>query len=136
MDLNKETIKKSICTYLRQGMFKKDAAIMAGISEKTLYRWVEEDDSFDSQVEANILKYKQSLIKVMTQQAKKNGMLALKILQARWPKESNHSQDEDFNERRTVEPIVVSYIKPRFPQPYNPEIQEDSNQNNLYVSDV
>ncbi|EKD91006.1 MAG: hypothetical protein ACD_30C00052G0024 [uncultured bacterium] len=89
---NKKT-KINICNYLRGGLYKKDAAIMAGISEKTFYRWVEEDDSFDSQVEASILEYKHSLIQTLNLNAEKNGMLALQILKIRWPKEWTQPQD-------------------------------------------
>ncbi len=83
----KEIIKEAVCANLRQGMIKKDAAKIAGISEKTFYRWVAEDDSFDSRVEANIIDYKQTLIKLINFHAMKNGMIALKILETRFPHE-------------------------------------------------
>lgn len=80
-------VKENICNYLREGMFKKDSAIMAGISEATLYRWIEEDESFKSHVEASILEYKRTLIKKMTVCAEKDGRLALEVLKRRFPKE-------------------------------------------------
>ena len=80
MDKSKqEKIKQKILDYLEQGAYKKDAALMSGISEKTFYRWLEEDDSFDSRVEASILCYKYSLIKTLNFQAKNNGTLPFKI---------------------------------------------------------
>lgn len=83
---NKET-KEKIHTYLKEGMCKKDAALMSGISEKTFYRWVSEDDSFDSCVEASILEYKHSLIKKINIAAEKDGRLALEVLTRRFPNE-------------------------------------------------
>lgn len=62
---NNKLVRDRICKYIKQGMFKKDAAVMAGISEATFYRWLDEDESFKSQVQANILKYKHSLIKIV-----------------------------------------------------------------------
>lgn len=89
MDNNqrKEEIKENVCSYLKQGMFKKDASKMAGISEDTYLRWYREDADFADRVEASILEYKQSLIQNLNIQAEKNGMLALKILQIRFPQE-------------------------------------------------
>jgi len=84
-------VKENICSYLKEGLFKKDSAIMAGISEATLYRWLEEDESFKSRVEASILEYKRTLIKNMTVCAEKDGRLALEVLKRRFPKEWSES---------------------------------------------
>lgn len=78
-------VKEIICSYLREGMFKKDSAVMAGISEATLYRWLEEDESFKSRVEASILEYKRTLIKNVSTCAEKDGKLALEVLKRRFP---------------------------------------------------
>ena len=80
-------IKDKIYAYLKEGMCKKDAALLAGISEKTFYRWVAENDSFDSRVEANIIKYKASLVEILSHHAEKDWRPAFKILQQRWPDE-------------------------------------------------
>jgi len=80
-------IKENICNYIREGMFKKDSAIMAGISEATFYRWIEEDESFESLVEASVMEYKRTLIKNITNCAEKDGRLALEVLKRRYPKE-------------------------------------------------
>lgn len=107
--------KEKIFHYLKLGLFKKDAALMAGISEKTLYRWLAEDDSFDSRVEASILEYKQALIKILNIHAVKNGMLALKILETRWPKEwavkkmSLEDSQQDDSIHKLVETIDKIY---------------------------
>lgn len=82
-----EKIKKRIYTLLREGLFKKDAAVMAGISEATYFRWIKEDESFESQVESSIVKYKYSLIKNITICSQKDGKLALEILRQRFPSE-------------------------------------------------
>lgn len=89
MDENqeKEETKQRIYNYLKEGMFKKDAAIMAGISEATLYRWLEEDESFKSRVEAGILEYKHSLVKIINTCADKDGRLVLEVLSRRFPSE-------------------------------------------------
>jgi transposase len=80
-------IKTNIYTFLKEGLCKRDAAIMAGISEATFYRWLKEDESFESQIEAKILEFKRSLIKNLTICAKKDGRLALEILKRRFPDE-------------------------------------------------
>lgn len=85
----KEETKNKIYEYLKEGMFKKDAAIMAGISEATFYRWVEEDESFESHIEASILEFKHSLMKNVNASAVKDGRLALEVLKRRFPKEWN-----------------------------------------------
>lgn len=86
-NMDTEQIKNNIFNYLKEGMYKKDSAIMAGISEATFYRWVEEDESFKSRVEASILEYKHSLIKNVNICAIKDGKLALEVLKRRFPKE-------------------------------------------------
>lgn len=86
-DASREKTKTDIYTYLKEGMYKRDAALMAGIDESTFYRWVKEDASFASRVEANILEYKRSLIRNVTKHSETNGMLALQILKTRWPNE-------------------------------------------------
>lgn len=87
MDRKKDETKSKIHEYLKEGLCKKDAAVMSGISEKTFYRWVSEDDSFDSHVEASILEYKHSLIKKVNIAAEKDGRLALEVLSRRFPNE-------------------------------------------------
>jgi transposase len=82
----KEQKKNMIYDYLRQGMSKKDAAIMSGISEATFYRWLE-DESFESRVEASILEYKHTLVKNVNISTEKDGRLALEVLKRRYPKE-------------------------------------------------
>lgn len=82
-----DEIKKDICDFLKEGITKKDAAIMAGISEATFYRWIEENESFKSRVEASILEYKHTLIKNVNTCAEKDGRLALEVLSRRYPKE-------------------------------------------------
>ena len=104
-------IKENIFNYLRQGMFKKDASVMAGISEATFYRWIEDDESFKSRVEASILLYKRSLIENMNTYAEKNGMLALKILQLRWPNEwGDHSITENSKEGETSSEKIAELL--------------------------
>ena len=49
-DLKRDKVKEDIYTYLKQGMYKKDAAVMAGVDESTLFRWIKEDASFASRV--------------------------------------------------------------------------------------
>lgn len=85
--MKNEVVYNNILESLRNGLNKKDSAIMAGIDESTFYRWMQSDASFASQVETNILIYKKSLIQDLNIQAKKNGALALRILEKRWPKE-------------------------------------------------
>jgi len=81
---NKATMA-ALCEYLENGMNKKDAAAMVGIGETTLYRWMKENGSFGSRVEASVLTYKQKLIQTMNISAVDDGRLALEILARRWP---------------------------------------------------
>lgn len=100
MDRKKDETKIKIHEYLKEGLCKKDAALMSGISEKTFYRWVSEDDSFDSQVESSILEYKHSLIKKVNIAAEKDGRLALEVLSRRFPSEwsANRIIERESNE--------------------------------------
>lgn len=81
--------KVDICEYLRQGLFKKDACVMAGIDKATFYRWVADDATFATQVKSAILEYKHALIKMITVGVQKTPRVGLDILRARWPKEWN-----------------------------------------------
>ncbi len=85
--IQNDGIKARILEYLKDGVSKKDSAVLSGISEATLYRWVEEDDSFKSQIEASILEYKHTLVKNLVANAEKDGRLALEILSRRYPNE-------------------------------------------------
>lgn len=76
-----------ICDYLENGLFQKDAAKLAGISETTFYDWLENKRSFRSRVEASLLKYKEKLIKNVNKGTDKEGKLALEVLARRWPDE-------------------------------------------------
>lgn len=95
--------KENICNYLKEGMFKKDSALMAGISEATLYRWLDDDESFKSRVEASILEYKHTLIKNVNLATVKDGKLALEVLRRRFPKEwDGYAVKEEISEKRLV----------------------------------
>lgn len=101
------TIEK-ILGYLKDGLCKKDAAMMSGISEKTFYRWVSEDNSFDSEVEASILEYKHSLIKKINIASEKDGRLALEVLSRRFPREWSTKivSGRDDNSRESIQRIA------------------------------
>lgn len=94
----KEKIKEDICVLLREGMYKKDAARLAGVSEDTYLRWYKEDADFADKVEVNIVSYKRSLIRKVTVCAETNGKLALEILRIRWPQEWNMPQKIQYEE--------------------------------------
>jgi hypothetical protein len=80
-------VKDNICDYLEEGMWKKDAAELAGITERTFYRWCEEDVSFVSRVQLSILKYKRNLIKVINLGSIKKPEVAIRVMEQRWPEE-------------------------------------------------
>ena len=86
-NMNNDAVKENIYGFLKEGLHKKDAAIMAGIDESTFYRWIESDASFASRVEASILEYKHTLVKNVNTSAIKDGKLALEVLKRRFPKE-------------------------------------------------
>ncbi len=102
-DQKNTIIEDRICAYLKEGMYKKDAAVMAGVNESTLYRWIEANASFASQVEASILEYKHSLIQNINTQAKTDGRLALEILKRRFPKDLD---GEDKDDSRSLDRIA------------------------------
>lgn len=95
----RQSVIDEVCKLVEEGMTQKDSAVLAGISESTLYRWFDENDdnNFRSQVEASILKYKQNLIKVANFHSTKDGRIALEILARRF--------SEDFGNKATVEVI-------------------------------
>lgn len=97
-DSQNEETKNRIYDYLKEGMLKRDAAVMAGISEATFYRWLEEDESFKSRVKANILEYKHTLIKCVNTCAVENGRLALEILTRRFPDDWSVNSNTDKEE--------------------------------------
>ena len=108
-----EEIKNKIYEYLKEGMFKKDAAIMAGISEATLYRWIEEDESFESRIQAGILEYKHSLVKNITASSVKDGRLALEVLRRRFPREWGNNanlQDNDDHDQ-SIKKLIETFEK-------------------------
>lgn len=83
----KEKTKTAICGYLKKGLTKKDAAIMAGIDESTLYRWFNSDTSFASQAEKNLVEYKKSLIDIVSIYAVTDAKFALRVLERRFSNE-------------------------------------------------
>jgi transposase len=91
------TKKLLILSSLKEGLTKKDSAQIAGIDESTFYRWVNNDASFASRIEENILKYKHTLIKSVNETAIKDGKFALKVLERRW--------GEEWGIKQQVEPI-------------------------------
>lgn len=83
--------KNEICNLLEEGVWKKDAAVLVGIDESTLYKWFKADASFSSRAEASILKYKHKLIKVINAGSITRPMVAVEVLKTRWPDEWNRS---------------------------------------------
>lgn len=80
-----ESTVDSICAYLEQGIIQEDAAILAGISKATFYRWLDENESFKTQVELALATYKGKLIRLVHLHATQDGKLAFEILARRWP---------------------------------------------------
>lgn len=114
MSEKNSTTKNIICKYLKEGMSKKDSVVLSGISEPTLYRWIDEDESFKSQVEASILEYKHELIKNLVTSTSKDGRLALEILSRRYPQDwgANAGMLQKTEEnRKETENIAELYQK-------------------------
>jgi hypothetical protein len=101
--MNKEEkqqkVKETILGYLKEGMIKKDAAVMAGIDESTFYRWVKDDASFASSVEAKVLEYKKTLIKAVTVGSLRSGRVAQEELRRRWPDDFNVPTKTDWTSK-------------------------------------
>lgn len=107
----KEDIKNKIYEYLKEGMLKKDTALMVGIDESTFYRWVKEDASFASRVEASILEYKHTLIKNVNVTAIKDGKFALEVLKRRFPHDWDGSYDEQKETGHTTNDEVAELLQ-------------------------
>lgn len=101
-----EVVCNNILESLRIGLNKKDSAVMAGIDESTFYRWIQSDASFASQVEANILVYKRSLIQNLNIHAKKSGIINLRILEKRWPQEWLNPQIQNTGGENDIESLA------------------------------
>ncbi len=97
------TKKLLILSSLKEGLTKKDSAQIAGIDESTFYRWVNNDASFASRIEENILKYKHALIKSVNETAIKDGKFALKVLERRW--------GDEWGVRQQVEPVDTTDLE-------------------------
>lgn len=117
MIMNNDTVKDNICNFLKEGLYKKDAALMAGIDESTLYRWIKEDASFASRVEATILEYKHSLIKNLTKHAENNAGVALQILRIRWPNDWDKPQGQEGYDISDLKKKTVACLDALFAAP-------------------
>jgi hypothetical protein len=109
-DSKRQKIKEDICTYLKDGLCKRDASLMAGISEDTYLRWYKEDADFADRVEASILAYKHSLIQIINTSVKSDGRLALEILRRRFPREWNIPQKIEHEGRITTDTKEIAAI--------------------------
>lgn len=91
-----DEIVKEICTSIEVGHTQKDAAILAGISEKTFYNW-RNGISIDKEQKLQLLqslrlahrRYKDKLLKLLHGAAtsKQDARTALEILARRYPDE-------------------------------------------------
>jgi hypothetical protein len=84
-----ETTVRGILKSLEEGMWKKDAAVINGITEQTFHNWQRDYPEFKRLVREAILDYKRNLIVAVNVGAVKNPNIALKVLQTRWGKEWN-----------------------------------------------
>lgn len=121
---NQKNRKEMICKSLKEGLTKKDAAIMAGIDESTLYRWLNDDASFASQTEENLLEYKRSLIQSVNHSALKDGKFALKILERRWWNEWGLTKRDNESGRNNLEE-VAEYLQNIYKEIHRIESLED-----------
>jgi hypothetical protein len=82
-----QELVKEICNFLEEGLYQKDAARHAGISEDTFYTWINQKPEFSESIELSIARYKLRLIKSVNRTTVKDGKLALEVLARRWPHE-------------------------------------------------
>lgn len=87
MKYNSKTVKQ-ICDELEQGMTKKDAAILSGITEETFYQWMKKPE-FSESVELAESKYIKSTTMMLNFKTgtEPTGSRALEILARRRPDE-------------------------------------------------
>lgn len=112
MNLNNQNkTKEIIYSCLKDGLSKKDSALMAGIDESTLYRWLKEDASFASQSAICLLEYKRSLINKVTESALKDGKFALKVLERRWSNEWGLNNKYILEEQRQADTSLSDIAK-------------------------
>jgi sensor c-di-GMP phosphodiesterase-like protein len=69
------------------GLSQKDAAILAGIDESTLYIWKKDDQSFSSQIEQKEIEYKQRHIENIKKASDKNWQASAWWLERKHKKE-------------------------------------------------
>ena len=64
---DQDKIKEEILKYRRQGADKKSCATLGGIGRKTLYKWLEDDSTFDTHFKKAWKEYMMGLVKVTKQ---------------------------------------------------------------------
>jgi hypothetical protein len=125
-DPKRDKTKEDICNYLKQGLLKKDASVMAGIDESTLYRWMNDDASFASRVEASVLEYKHSLIKYVNTSAVNDGRLALEVLRRRFPDEWSVPRIIQYDEKYEIRTMADEFRKRLVEKMIEKSLEEDT----------
>ena len=93
---DKNKVRDAIIEKIEDGMTLKDAAILSGISEPTVHRWKNEDESFDNRILTAGIKYKEKLVRIVNVRSIEDGRLALEMLARKWPDEYGVKQQVEF----------------------------------------
>lgn len=63
-------VVKEICDHIKNGLTKKDAAILSGITEQSIYDWINKYSSFSQSVKKAEVDAKNDMIKIIRLTAK------------------------------------------------------------------
>lgn len=129
MVFSKELALK-ICGMIEEGMTQRDAAILSGGSEASLYRWIKEKKtveidgetkSFKSLLEASLLRYKQKLVQVVNIGSLKDPKVALEMLARRFPDEYGAKQKVEIIDPQREINRMMNIIEGK----ESPDLEED-----------
>jgi len=79
--------KNAILESIRLGLKEKDAALLAGISPRTLQRWKKEDDAFVAEMDKKRMENKSFSIGIIQTKAKDSWQAAAWWLERNYPEE-------------------------------------------------
>mgnify|MGYP003146120346 CR=1 FL=1 len=110
---------------IREGLNNKDAAIMAGISEATLYNKKNEDDAFAQKMIQAKIAYKLHHLNIIKKKAKENWVASAWILERQFKEEFG----KETKIEHTLQPFTHIQIEEKFD-----EYEEIETKNNKSIS--
>ena len=112
-------ITEEICEYLEAGLTNKDAAILSGITEHTLYDWIKKFSNFSQSLQKAEAEAKQKMINTVRRAAsgfKDGDKKIYPVWQAAaWMLERKHRDEYALRQEITGkdgEPLIQKYVLP------------------------